>query len=311
MSLQTIDWGVNDVKHLLDMTSLETEEIHDILQRAEQFRTGKVIKSPEMKFVANLFFEPSTRTRFSFEVAERRLGYEVMNFETSSSSLQKGESLYDTIKTLEAIGANAVVIRHQDERYFEPLLNETSLSIINAGDGCGHHPTQSLLDLFTIQQEFNEFKGLEVVIAGDIRHSRVARSNANVLKRLGAHVTFSGPSEWQDERMSEFPYLTMDEAVERADVLMLLRIQNERHSTKCNASSSYLESYGLTIEREKRMRANSIIMHPAPVNRGVEIDTTLVECERSRIFKQMENGVYVRMACLNLLLQNAQEGMVV
>ncbi|WP_347550411.1 aspartate carbamoyltransferase catalytic subunit [Pseudalkalibacillus hwajinpoensis] len=299
------------MKHLLDMTSLTLNEIQEILQQAERFRNGKQKESNNPVFVANLFFEPSTRTRFSFEVAEKRLGYEVLNFETSSSSVQKGESLYDTIKTLESVGASAVVVRHQNERYFESLLDRTSLSIINAGDGCGHHPTQSLLDLLTIRQEFKQFEGLNVVIAGDIRHSRVARSNAHVLKRLGVNVVFSGPPEWQDDTLSEFPYLPMDDAVEFADVLMLLRIQNERHTAKSNAHSTYLESYGLTIEREKRMQKHSIIMHPAPVNRGVEIDTSLVECDRSRIFKQMENGVYVRMACLKLVLQPNQKGMVV
>ena len=298
------------MKHLLDMTSLKLDDIHKILQQAERFRNGKRLENREPVFIANLFFEPSTRTRFSFEVAEKRLGYEVLNFETSSSSVQKGETLYDTIKTLEAIGVSAVVVRHKDERYFEPLLDKTSLSIINAGDGCGHHPTQSLLDLLTIKQEFNQFKGLNIVIAGDIKHSRVARSNAEVLTRLGAQVIFSGPKEWQDERMGNFPYMEMDEAVEQADVMMLLRIQNERHGAQDHDQSSYLDSYGLTIKREKRMKKHSIIMHPAPVNRGVEIDTSLVECERSRIFKQMENGVYVRMACLNIVLQTTQKGMV-
>jgi aspartate carbamoyltransferase catalytic subunit len=302
--------GVNDVKHLLDMTSLTLDQIQEILLQAERLRKGKSLQTQEPVFIANLFFEPSTRTRFSFEVAEKKLGYEVLNFETSSSSVQKGETLYDTIKTLEAIGVSAVVVRHKDEKYFEPLLEKTTMSIINAGDGCGHHPTQSLLDLLTIRQEFKRFEGLHVVIAGDIKHSRVARSNAHVLKRLGAKVSFSGPPEWQDETMNEFPFVTIDEAAEQADVLMLLRIQNERHERKSD-TGSYLESYGLTIEREKRMKKHSIIMHPAPVNRGVEIDTTLVECERSRIFKQMENGVYVRMACLNLVLQPTQKGMVV
>ncbi len=299
------------MKHLLDMTSLKLDDIQEILQQAERFRNGKRFENREPVFVANLFFEPSTRTRFSFEVAEKRLGYEVLNFETSSSSVQKGETLYDTIKTLEAIGARAVVVRHKDERYFEPFLNKTNLSIINAGDGCGHHPTQSLLDLLTIKQEFIQFKGLNIVIAGDIKHSRVARSNAEVLTRLGANVIFSGPKEWQDERLGDFPYMEMDEAVEQADVMMLLRIQNERHGEQGHDQSSYLDSYGLTIEREKRMKKHSIIMHPAPVNRGVEIDNSLVECDRSRIFKQMENGVYVRMACLNIVLQTTQKGMVV
>ncbi|WP_377889312.1 aspartate carbamoyltransferase catalytic subunit [Alkalihalobacillus sp. R86527] len=299
------------MKHLLDLLSMEQKEIETILQKAEQLRLGDEKIAYPLAVVANLFFEPSTRTRFSFEVAEQRLGCHTLNFEAAGSSVQKGESLYDTIKTLEAIGANVVVIRHPEEKYFESLVENTSLSIINAGDGCGHHPTQSLLDLLTIKQEFNTFRGLNVVIAGDIKHSRVARSNARVLTKLGAEVSFSGPEAWRDESIGGFPYITMDEAVEEADVLMLLRIQNERHERKSVEPSSYLTAYGLTVDREKRMNTNSIIMHPAPVNRGVEIDSSLVECERSRIFKQMENGVYVRMAVLNHVLQSKEKGMYV
>lgn len=299
------------MKHLIDMLSIEREEIEDILHRAEQFRQGEKTDELDSVFVANLFFEPSTRTRFSFEVAEKRLGCHALNFESAGSSVQKGESLYDTIKTLEALGARAAVIRHQQERYYEPLLENTSLSIINAGDGCGHHPTQSLLDLLTIKQEYEGFEGLRIVIAGDVKHSRVARSNASILTKLGAEVMFSGPEDLQDDSIGACHYVTMDEAVEEADVLMLLRIQNERHEIRNNEHTTYLESYGLTIDREQRMKEPSIIMHPAPVNRGVEIDTSLVECERSRIFKQMENGVYIRMAVLQHVLQSNEKGMYV
>ncbi|WP_270181807.1 aspartate carbamoyltransferase catalytic subunit [Alkalihalobacillus sp. CinArs1] len=299
------------MKHLLDMQSIEPGDIEDLLHMAERFRLGKETIEYPTVFVANLFFEPSTRTRFSFEVAQKRLGCHTLNFEAAGSSVQKGESLYDTIKTLEAIGAKAAVIRHPKERYFESLLERTSLSIINAGDGCGHHPTQSLLDLLTIKQEFGSFRGLRVVIAGDIKHSRVARSNAYVLTRLGALVSFSGPEAWRDDSIGAYPYITMDEAVREADVVMLLRIQNERHHQQTNENASYLADHGLTVEREKNMKRNSIIMHPAPVNRGVEIDTSLVECDRSRIFKQMENGVYVRMAVLNRVLHSNKKGMYV
>lgn len=289
---------------LVKLTDLTVHEIKGILNTANKFANGETWNSTKQLFVGNLFFEPSTRTRFSFEVAEKRLGLEVLNFETSNSSVQKGESLYDTVRTLQAIGANAVVIRHPEDNYFEELTQSISIPIINAGDGCGHHPTQSLLDLYTIQQDFPSFENLKVAIIGDIRHSRVARSNAEVLTRLGAEVYFSGPREWEDEQNQFGQFIDMDEAIESCHVLMLLRIQHERHHHSMNLSKEeYHQQFGLTIEREKRMRNDAIILHPAPVNRGIEIADELVECERSRIFNQMQNGVFIRMAVLKKALE--------
>lgn len=296
------------MKHLLTITELHNEEILEILKEAQLFSEGKYWTPAKERFVANLFFEPSTRTKFSFEVAEKKLGLQVLNFESQSSSVQKGETLYDTVRTLEAIGANAVVIRHPQDHYFDELVGGISIPIINGGDGCGHHPTQCLLDLLTMKQEFDHFQGLNVVIVGDIRHSRVARSNADVLVRLGANVYFSGPEQWMDEAMVNGNYVTMDEAVEIADVIMMLRIQHERHAFKMISSKEeYHQMYGLTVEREALMKKNSIIMHPAPINRDVEIASVLVECERSRIFKQMTNGVAVRQAVLKRALQHTKE----
>lgn len=287
------------------MSDLSVSEIFQVLDVAKGFEQGEAWKSEKENFVANLFFEPSTRTRFSFEVAEKRLGLQVVNFESENSSVLKGETLYDTVKTFEAIGMDALVIRHTMDNYFEELIPHINIPILNAGDGCGHHPTQSLLDLYTIQQEFQKFNDLNVVIVGDIRHSRVARSNADVLKRLGANVFFSGPKNWHDEENSNGTYLDINEAIKLADVVMLLRIQHERHGEKMGWSpSDYHGLYGLTLERERNMRTDSIIMHPAPFNRNVEIADGLVECERSRIFKQMKNGVYIRMAVLKRALQN-------
>lgn len=292
------------MKHLLEMNDLTAEEIYRILKDAESFKNGmKIFSEQEPIFVANLFFEPSTRTKLSFAVAEKRLGLEVLNFEHEGSSIQKGESLYDTVKTLEAIGARACVIRHPDDRYFQELAGKVNLSIINAGDGCGHHPTQSLLDLMTIKEEFGSFESLTVSIHGDIRHSRVARSNAEVLNRLGAKVLFSGPQEWADPGNCYGTYTEVDDAIEKSDVVMLLRIQHERHLERKGVTGAYLERFGLTEARERRMKDSAIIMHPAPFNRNVEIESGLVECERSRIFKQMENGVYVRMAVLKHALE--------
>ncbi len=293
------------MKHLVKMSDLSVSEIQDILDQARRFEHGEVWKAETDKFVANLFFEPSTRTRFSFEVAEKKLGLQVVNFESENSSVQKGETLYDTVKTLEAIGVDALVIRHTMDNYFEEIIPHINIPILNAGDGCGHHPTQSLLDLYTIEQEFHSFKDLNVVIVGDIKHSRVARSNADVLNRLGANVYFSGPREWHDEVNSKGIHLPIDEAIQIADVVMLLRIQHERHVEKMGLiQSDYHNLHGLTLEREKKMRSGSIIMHPAPINRNVEIADDLVECERSRIFKQMKNGVYIRMAVLKQALEN-------
>ncbi|MBS4189156.1 aspartate carbamoyltransferase catalytic subunit [Bacillus sp. FJAT-49705] len=296
------------MKHLLTTTDLKIEELKEILVDAQYFLDGGTWTPKENIFVANLFFEYSTRTKCSFEVAERRLGIDIIPFEVSTSSVSKGESLYDTVKTLEAIGANAVVIRHSKDRYFDELKGISNVSIINAGDGCGHHPTQSLLDLLTIKQEFGSFEGLKVAIIGDIRHSRVARSNADVLVRLGAKVVFSGPEEWFDyELLENGDYENIDTAIQTSDVVMLLRIQHERHEVKGKRTvEEYHKAYGLTEERERQMKPGSIIMHPAPVNRNVEIADSLVECERSRIFKQMQNGVYVRMAALKRAIEQSE-----
>lgn len=292
------------MNHLLTTTDLSLEEIVDLLEEAQAFVKGELWQPMEQTFVANLFFEPSTRTKCSFEVAERKLGLQIIPFDVNASSVLKGETLYDTIRTLESIGVRSVVIRHSVDNYFSELAGRTNISIINAGDGCGHHPTQSLLDLLTIQQEFARFTGLKVAIIGDIRHSRVAKSNANILQRLGAEVVFSGPKEWFDDNLLTYgQYEDIETAITTADVVMLLRVQHERHGEEGDFSKeSYHSQFGLTEERERRMKQGSIIMHPAPVNRDVEIADSLVECERSRIFKQMENGVFVRMAVLKRTL---------
>ncbi|MGH1285164.1 aspartate carbamoyltransferase [Bacillus toyonensis] len=298
------------MSHLLTMSELSELEISEILKDAEDFANGKESKTTEQTFVANLFFENSTRTRFSFEVAEKRLGLDVLNFSADSSSVQKGETLYDTIRTLESIGTKAVVIRHEQDRYFDELKDQVNIPILNAGDGCGNHPTQCLLDLLTIKQEFGSFEGLKIAIVGDIRHSRVARSNAETLTKLGATIYFASPEEWKDEKNTFGTYENLDELVPEVDVMMLLRVQHERHDHyETDIMKEYHEKHGLTLEREKRMKEGSIIMHPAPFNRDVEIASELVECERSRIFKQMENGVYVRMAVLKRALPNVLGGM--
>ncbi|MFJ7728960.1 aspartate carbamoyltransferase catalytic subunit [Neobacillus sp. NPDC097160] len=298
------------MNHLLTTNELKVEEIYQILEDAKRFSEGMVWTPEKQMFAANLFFEASTRTKCSFEVAERRLGLGVIPFEVETSSVQKGETLYDTVKTLESIGVQTIVIRHKQDRYFDELVGKVNIPILNGGDGCGHHPTQSLLDLLTIQQEFGQFEGLRIAILGDISHSRVARSNADALTRLGANVIFSGPEEWFDyHSINSTRFKPIDEAVREADVVMLLRVQHERHQRKGSfTASEYHSQFGLTLERERQMKPDSIIMHPAPVNRNVEIADSLVECKRSRIFKQMENGVYVRMAALKRSIESLMGG---
>ncbi|WP_100011026.1 aspartate carbamoyltransferase catalytic subunit [Lentibacillus sediminis] len=288
------------MRHFLSVQQLTKEQIMDILQSADTIKQA-VPALPQQLFAANLFFEPSTRTRMSFTAAEKRLGMEVLDFQAAGSSTEKGESFYDTVKTFEAIGANLLVIRHPSDDWASEIPADLSIPVINGGAGKREHPTQCLLDLLTIYQEFGRFQDLQVVIAGDIKHSRVARSNAFALKRLGANVHLSAPPGMGDPELS-FPYISMDQAVKNCDVLMLLRVQRERHETEVE-TVSYLQQYGLTLEREEQMKIHAIVMHPAPVNRGMEIDATLMECGRSRIFKQMENGVYIRMAVIANILQ--------
>nr|WP_314496073.1 aspartate carbamoyltransferase catalytic subunit [uncultured Chryseobacterium sp.] len=289
---------------MFTITELSTEKINRILTEALAFANGKTAKIEGEVFCSNLFFEDSTRTKTSFDIAERKLGLQVVPFDASHSSVNKGESLYDTVKTVESIGVDLVVIRDKKDRYFEELKNIT-IPVINGGDGTGNHPSQCMLDLLTIYQEFGKFEGLKIGIVGDVKHSRVANSNAEALRRLGAKVYFSGPEQWFDEgALINGTYLSVDEMIHDVDVLMLLRIQHERHDSKASFSASeYHRKYGLTKEREKTMKKEAIIMHPAPINRGVEIDTDLVECQRSRIFKQMQNGVFARMA----IIKNALE----
>lgn len=291
------------MNHLLSMKDLNPETINSLIEEAELISKGKVPELRKKFTAAYLFFEPSTRTKMSFEMAAHRLGISLLNFVPEHSSSTKGESLYDTVKTLEAIGTDLVVIRHSEDAYYQDLKDRISIPLINAGDGKGEHPTQSLLDLLTIHQEFGKFNKLNIVIAGDIFHSRVARSNAYALSKLGANVYLSAPDIWQDDSLP-YDYVSMDEAVEMSDVLMMLRVQHERHGSEMDwTKEEYHQMYGLTLEREKRMKDTSIIMHPAPVNRGVEIADELVECERSRIFKQISNGVFMRMAILYRLLE--------
>lgn len=292
-------------RHLLGTKGMSAEEITSILDRAaywEQYPV-KLANHLQGRFVANMFFENSTRTRFSFEVAEKRLGAEVLNFAAAVSSVQKGESIYDTVKTLESMGIDAGVIRMKPNGLLAELAEKIKVPLINAGDGSNEHPTQALLDLYTMRKHFGHLKGLNVSIIGDIQHSRVARSNLWALQTMGANVSFCAPTSMQAPELAAYaPYISMDQAIQ-ADVVMMLRVQLERHEENTfKSTEDYREAYGLTVKREAMMQKHAIIMHPAPVNRNVEIDDELVECERSKIFAQMGHGVPIRMAVIERAL---------
>ena len=283
------------MKNLFNLSSLSIEEITEILDRAQQFADGEKSDRAKGKVVASLFFEPSTRTQNSYSTAVMRLGGQVLTFNSSVSSMTKGETFYDTVKVFESLGCDAAIIRDKKNEYWKELEG-IKMPILSGGDGTGNHPTQSLLDLLTIRQEFGHFDGLKVCIVGDIIHSRVAHTDIEVMERLGMEVYTSGPDEFKEEG---FNYIDFDKAIKEMDVIMLLRIQHERLSSEMIMSKEdYNKQFGLNKDRVRAMKPNAIIMHPAPFNRGVEIDDDCVECEKSRIFKQMSNGVFVRMAAV-------------
>lgn len=286
------------MRGLLTLQELKTEQIIDLIRYAIELKGGKSVSYPNKK-MATLFFENSTRTHFSFNCALMNLGIGVLDVNVNASSVQKGETLYDTVKTFEALGVDGVIIRHSQDEYFKELEN-VNIPIFNGGDGKSNHPTQSLLDLMTIYEEFGHFEGLKCAIIGDISHSRVAHTNIEVMRRLGMEVYISGPEEFNDNSAQ---YISVDDAIKNMDVVMLLRIQFERHSGSMQMTKEeYHRDYGLTMERVNQMKDHAIIMHPAPINRGVEIADEVAECEKARIFKQMTNGVYIRMAAISRVL---------
>ncbi|MHA8138410.1 aspartate carbamoyltransferase catalytic subunit [Lactobacillaceae bacterium Scapto_B20] len=295
--------------NFLNINDLDDDSISRLITLAEAFKNDhKQVHLKRPVYAANLFFENSTRTHSSFQMAEKKLGIDLIEINPATSSVKKGESLGDTIKTLQAIGVDMTVIRHAHTGWYQQLQSDANinLSLVNAGDGSGQHPSQTLLDLMTIHDEFGQFNGLNIGIIGDLAHSRVARSDAEILHRLGVNVYFSGPREWYPADFDQFgTYCDVDEMLPNLDVVMLLRVQLERLNQNAVASftpTEYYQTYGLSEERSRRMKSNAIIMHPAPVNRGVEIASSLVEAPQSRIFTQMRNGVFARMAILTTLL---------
>jgi len=303
-------------RHLLGIEDLSAEDIDTVLDKADNWfdlsrkgeRKTTILKG---RTVINLFFEASTRTRTSFEAAGKRLGADVVNVSSSGSSVSKGETLLDTAKNLEAMRADALVVRHSSSGTPGFLANRVSCSIINAGDGAHEHPTQALLDAFAIRRAKGKLEGLTVAICGDITHSRVARSNAILLGKKGAHVRLTGPrtmlpreAETIGPTVSVVPRL--EAAIEGADVVMMLRIQNERLAgAMMSTTREYARTFGLNAKKLERAKPSAIVMHPGPINRGVELDPYVADGERSVILDQVEAGVAVRMAVLELLLLNA------
>ena len=297
-------------KHLLDIESLAAEEITFVLDTAKTFkavgeRAIKKVPALRGKTVVNLFIEPSTRTRISFELAALRLTADVINFTAEASSLKKGETLKDTARNLEALNADIIIIRHSATGAAHFLSRFLNASVINAGDGAHEHPTQALLDTFTIREKKGRIEGLNVTILGDILYSRVARSNIWALTKLGAKVTLCGPATLVPrvfEQMGCRVTYNVDEAVADADIINLLRIQHERQrKTMFPSINEYTSLFGLNKDRLTRTKPDVLIMHPGPINRGVEIDSEVADCGRSVILEQVTNGLAARMAVLFLV----------
>jgi len=304
------------VKHLLGIDDLGAEGISEVLRLADSFlevTRRDIPKIPALrgKTVVSMFYEDSTRTRLSFETAAKRLSADTMTFSAGSSSLRKGESLLDTVRTVEAMGIDAIVVRHKSSGVPQRIAGWIDASIINAGDGWHEHPTQALLDAFTLRRHRGDsFAGMKVAIVGDIKHSRVARSNVKALSALGAEVTLVGPPTLMPPDLEGWPVTVsydLDEVLPAADVLYVLRIQRERQQEALFPSlREYAARYGITTERMARLPSDALVMHPGPTNRGVEIDALVADDPRSVINEQVANGVAVRMAVLYMLLGSGE-----
>ena len=303
-------------RHLLAIEPLSAAEIRTILDSAESFfgvslRSVRKVPTLRGKTVINLFYEASTRTRTSFELAGKRLSADVINISVSTSSASKGETLFDTVANLEAMHPDVIVLRHAASGAAMQVAQRTRAAVVNAGDGMHEHPTQALLDAFTIRRAKGRIEGLEVAICGDVLHSRVARSNVHLLRKLGANVRFAGPRTLlppELDRMGARVFDRIEPALEGADVVMMLRVQRERlHGAFLPSTREYSRTFGLNARRLALAKPDAIVMHPGPMNRGVEIEPGVADGERSVILDQVEAGVAVRMAVLWLLGAEANE----
>lgn len=304
-------------RHLLGLTNVPAEDIQLILENAFTFREVldrpiKKVPTLQGKTVVNLFFEPSTRTRISFELAQKRLSADTVNFSASASSLKKGESFKDTAQNIEAMKVDCIIMRHPVPGAPVHLTKHVDSIVINAGDGAHEHPTQALLDMMSLQERFGKIEGLKIAIVGDISHSRVAGSNIPGLLKMGAEVTLCGPPTvmpWGVKELGVTVNHNLDEVLKWADAVNVLRIQRERMGANYFPSvREYRHLFGITQERIDRLKRQLIIMHPGPVNRGVEIDSDVADSDNAIILDQVLNGVAVRMAVLYLLLGDKPEG---
>ncbi|HZL55975.1 MAG TPA: aspartate carbamoyltransferase catalytic subunit [Bryobacteraceae bacterium] len=297
---------------ILDIESLDRAEIEEILERArffqppanQSYRRLDILRG---KTIVNLFFESSTRTRVSFEIAAKRLGADTLSIAAAGSSVSKGESLVDTLNTLVAMRPNAIVMRHAASGAPHFLARHLQIPIVNAGDGTHEHPTQALLDARTILDHRPSLGGLRVAIIGDIAHSRVARSNVHLLSKFGAEIVLCGPASLLPRELEHLApgvrlAYNMNEALQGADVIMMLRVQLERQHEAPMAASEYFRFYGLRLEHLKLAKPDAIVMHPGPINRGRELSSEVADSQRSVILNQVENGVAVRMAVLERIL---------
>lgn len=294
---------------LLSVRQLDRETVDELLERAAVL-AGASAPRRKRGTVVNLFYEPSTRTSLSFQIAAQRLGMHVLDFGVDRSSIQKGESLLDTLQTLESLGVDIVVIRHSDD--WPSLLSghRFKMSLVNAGSGIYEHPTQALVDALTIKEYFGTLRGLTVTIVGDIRHSRVARSNAHLLQMMGSRVQFAGPPQFRADDIPGCTWVDFDEALPESDVLMMLRVQLERHEGK-HEMEHYHREFGLNKERLAVLNRQALILHPGPVNRNVEIADVVLQDRRCRILRQVQLGVAVRMAVLEWCFGNNRFGQAV
>lgn len=292
------------IKHFLSLASFSSDDLLALIERAHFFSShiqqpDKIHHLLKNKIFANVFYEPSTRTRCSFEIAAKRLGADVVNFVPENSSVKKGETVYDTLKTLESLGVDGIVFRHSDDHVFDSLQSKFDLPLLNAGAGKHEHPSQGLLDLFTLHQEFGQLQGLKIAVCGDIKHSRVAGSLMVAAEKFGMEIYLCGPEELIPPSQKSFiKKAAFDDVLPMVDAVMMLRIQLERHESLELNAKSFHEQFGLSEVRVNKMKPNAIILHPGPFNRGVEIADEIVEHKQSRIFKQMSNGVFTRMAIL-------------
>ena len=301
-------------KHLLGIKNLNKNEINYILDYAQQFiefNNQKIKKDNILKgrSIFNVFFEDSTRTRTSFEIAAKRLSADIINISPGISSINKGETFYDTIITLNSMNPDLIVIRHSESFINEYLSNKLNCCIINAGDGTNEHPTQALLDALTIKNTFGSFKNLKIAICGDILHSRVAKSNIFLLKKMGVKINVIGPKFLIPKYLSKLGvsiHYDMKSGLKDCDIIMMLRIQKERIlNIQIPSEKDYFNKYGLDIYKLKFAKKDALIMHPGPINRGVEIDNDIADdLNRSLILKQVNMGVALRMACLKILIDN-------